>query len=204
MSTAAKCAACTYCATVTPPPLTCNPCVPCVGSPLVCGTNIPVAVLLANTACLALMSLRTVGVLNATTGPLEPAFFTFFSCGDPGPVPEVSPVLVNGDALYSWVDPLTPNLLRLGTVPPSGSSPDLVQAVNWTADPALSTCSDLVLTAVQAESSAVQQMQSIVKGDSAFNLFAGDIVIVLDITQGWGTVGAALLMPAVFRVLESA
>jgi hypothetical protein len=80
----------------------------------------------------------------------------------------------------------------------------LVQAVNWTADPALSTCSDLVLTAVQAESSAVQQMQSVVKGDSAFNLFAGDIVIVLDITQGWGTVGAALLMPAVFRVLESA
>jgi hypothetical protein len=47
-------------------------------------------------------------------------------------------------------------------------------------------------------------MQSVVKGDSAFNLFAGDIVIVLDITQGWGTVGAALLMPAVFRVLESA
>ena len=188
-------ATCEYCYVPPGPVLSCAPCVPCQGTDLVCGEDIPVVVRLANTACMAILSLDTdTDVLNAQQGPLVPAVFNFTACGPP--VPETSTVSINGLPLYYWVDSLTPNLIRLGT----SSAYTIANAVNW-GDPdlGLTTCSTLPFALVfEGSVPKLQQLQWVVKGDTAFHLRTGDLVLVIDITQGWGDIGAASLTSATF------
>lgn len=190
---------CEYCYVPPPPVTSCNPCVPCRGTAITCNQVVSVVMTLSSTACTALLSISESGThLQALEGAVEPVAFQFTNPSCDSPFSEVQ--LDGALTLYSWIDPLTPGLLRLGTTGavPFEALPLLARP--WNLD-SFSTCDPLPL--VSSVNNLHQQLQVVVKGDAAFNLAPGQVVIVLDTVRvGWGPVGAAQLMPAWFQVYE--
>jgi hypothetical protein len=194
MSCAFTCDDIDYCYRAPGPITACNPCVPCVGTPsLLCSDAVPVAARIDNTACTAWLSVQVndLEVLNAQAGPLTPAVVQFVNCDELYP-----PVQINGALLRSWVDPLTPLLARLGT----RATEDVANVRRWDD---LTTCDPLPLV-LQQLVTLRQQLLIVVTADPAKNLGAGDLVIMTDITAGWGDVGSAELLSVALYVMTMA
>ncbi len=200
-------APCDYCYEPPEPIRACGICEPCEQDAITCDEVVPVIVHIANTACTAILSVRNTLTLNASEGSLEVATVAFTGCTPPCTFTAPN-TTVNGSPLFVWVDLNTPNLWRLGTSVPTSSvgSSSQVVALPWSCL-GLSGCDDLPLTLVLSPDETtiltVQQFSIVTTGDASKNLFAGDLVIMYDVKQGWGDIGVAQIMAASFRKLDS-